>query len=177
MSNLNLEQVIEWLYEKDYLAGWMFTDRFHRDIKSTKYKPTIEWAPAPAVPGKLVLSAVKDWPMFFMEFIEKAKVPARIEASNGEVYSANKYSEPAMKVFRKALESNINYDILLKSVQLYYKSNIRLKKAIGNYFIQGDWRTGYTEMFNAIASGEKKLIDHIKTESDVTTGHTGFSLG
>ena len=44
-----------------------------------------------------------DWPIVYLEFIKAAEVPQRGEGKDGG-YDLNKYSEPAMKAFRKMIE-------------------------------------------------------------------------
>lgn len=102
----------------------------------------------------------------YKKFISDAQVPKRLENNRGESYPANNYSEPGMKAYRKALESGADYEILVKSTMLYYKSGIRFKKAIGNYMHEGIWKTGYDDLQSAASTGEQAVTDHIKTELD-----------
>ena len=105
-----------------------------------------------------------DWEQLFMKFIQEAKVPQKLEGTRGEVYYANKYSVPGMKAFKKALQGGYVYDILVKSTMLYYKSSVKLKKAIGNYFAQEDFKSDYQALTEAAASGT--LTEHIKSETN-----------
>lgn len=179
-----LEDTLKWLVSNGYVEFYnedmLFTEKCKEECRkwllekhTEETKPVVQNKSAPAV----LISDVKDWPLFFMQFIAEAKVPARIEIPrSGEVYFANKYSEKAMLIFKKALESGTDYTILLRSVQLYYKSSVGLRKAIGNYFIQGDWRSGYMDMVSAMQSKEM-LTEHIKSETHVATGSSNYKLG
>lgn len=118
-----------------------------------------------------------NWELRFMSFITECKVPARLEGSKGDAYAANKYSEKAMKIFKAAIEGGVDYELLKKSVTLYYRSTLAYKKTIGNYFTQGDWKSGYIDLRDIIATGtSQQLIDHIKTETD-DSDKSQYSLG
>lgn len=116
---------------------------------------------AGTVPGKFYFS----WENRYKQFIMEAKVPARLENNRGESYQANAYSEKGMKAYRKAIESGIEGELLVKSTMLYYHSKIRFKVAIGRYMEEGIWKTGYDALKEAAAQGEEKLIDHINKET------------
>ena len=89
-------------------------------------------------------------------------------------YATNKYSEDGMKAFQKALKDGYKYDVLVLSVALYYKSGIRLKKAIGTYMLSGEWRSDYNELLSKANQGE--LENHINKTIDNGTG-TNFEFG
>jgi len=180
--NKQFKDTLKWLLDEGYVkvddtaSSIVLTEKFQgqcsmlvtHDFVIDTISPLV--IPATARLAEIVavgnLKLIKDWPMFFIKFITDAKVPQKLEAGNGEVYYANKYSEPAMKVFKKALESGCNYEVLLRSVQLYYGSGVRYKKAIGNYFVQGDWKSGYEDMMNAASAGKAELTQHIKEQAD-----------
>ena len=105
-----------------------------------------------------------DWQNLFVKLIMDAKVPKHCEDTRGGIYNTNKYSVPGMKAFKKALEGGVDYDVLVKSTMLYYKSNVKLKKAIGNYFAQGDFLSDYASLQAAHQSGT--LTEHIKSETN-----------
>lgn len=105
------------------------------------------------------------WENRYKQFILNAKVPARLESKGGDSYQANAFSEKAMKAYRKACESGIEHDILVKSTMLYYHSSLRFKVAIGRYMEEGIWKTHYDTLLSAAAGGEQQLTDHIKQET------------
>ena len=165
-----LKETLNWLTVEGYLEDGKLTAKVERDLTSNliaiyPLRPDECTAIVPFV-------TPSNWPDSFMKFIAEAQVPRMMEGKNREMYQGNKYSEPGMKAYRKALEKEgIQYDILVKSTMLYYKSSIRLKKAVGNYFAQGDWRTDYDALLQAAEGGEQTLIKHIKDET--TTGYNG----
>lgn len=105
-----------------------------------------------------------DWQLKFMSFIVEARVPVRLEDNKGGMYSANKYSEKAMLIFKKAIESGVDYKMLVRSTQLYYASKTAYKQAIGNYFITGTWKSDYLAL-SSLGTPEE-VINHIKSETD-----------
>lgn len=121
-----------------------------------------------------IVAAKVDWVAQYKQFIIDANVPKRCEGRNGEMYATNTYSEPGMKAFRKAIESGTNYEMLVASTALYYKSGIRMKVAIGRYMEEGRWRTDYDAL---VASAENNTVkEHIQSETD-NGEHTFTKLG
>ena len=59
---------------------------------------------------------------------------------------------------------------------LYYKSGNSYKKTIGNYILEGNWRTDYLELQQSASAGEEELKNHIKNSLD-NGEHTAFKLG
>lgn len=172
-----LQQLLAKLLDEGYVAivhtQYIFTKKWYQEITGSETGVAI----VPSQSKALATTSDKmDWSLRFMNLIKEAQVPARLEDNKGNVYYSNKYSEAAMKVFKKALEAGVSYPVLVKSVMLYYKSNVKYKKAIGNYFTQGDWRTDYEAMLETAVEGEQKLIDHIKNETEYHGG-AGFTLG
>jgi hypothetical protein len=171
MSNLKLKplEVYQWLCENKLLTGdnsRILNDQFfalvHEDkrfeLSAPVTSPVLHSA-SPGLPG-----SPQQWELKFINLISEAQVPARLEDGNGGEYYANKFSEPALKVFQKALRSGIIYEVLVKSVMLYYKSSVKYKKTIGNYFIQGDWRTDYLALLSAAEEGKESIDSYVKNE-------------
>lgn len=103
----------------------------------------------------------------FLQFIQDAKVPDRLDDGKGNWYDCNKYSEPAMKAFKNIIEKElINYNMLVKSTTLYYASGTSYKKKISNYILDGDWRSDYMKLEIAANTSEDALKEHIKKEID-----------
>jgi hypothetical protein len=173
--DLNLKDALNYLIDNGYMgrgpAGLCLTEKFYREENSFNTVQVL--VPSPI--NLMVPALVKDWSLAFIQFIAAAKVPRQLEGTRGDIYIANKYSEAGMKAFRKALESGVDYDLLLKSTQLYYKSNVKLKKAVGNYFAEGLWRSDYEAMKEAAGDGTT-LTNHIKQEIQ-TNEHNPYRRG
>lgn len=122
-----------------------------------------------------VIKMQQDWMLAFINFIQEAKIPKYCDNGKGQEYIVNNYSDPAMKVFKKAIEKEgVVYDVLVKSTMLYYKSTKnKFKKAVGNYFVQGDWRSDYNALLDAAGTGTVESL--IKSEMD--NGASRFELG
>lgn len=167
-----LKETLRWLAVEGYIDGERLTSKALIELAQPEGSIQISVVMQTAQGDIVPFVTPSNWPDSFMKFIQEANVPRMMEGKNGDMYQGNKYSEPGMKAYRKALEKErIQYDILVKSTMLYYKSAIRLKKAVGNYFSQGDWRTDYQSLLQAAEGGEQTLTKHIKDET--TTGHNG----
>lgn len=119
----------------------------------------------PALSPKLMVAlSPEDWVDKYKQFILDAKIPARCEDRWGNLYDINKYSEPGMKAFRKAMESGVKYELLVMAVALYYKSGVKLKVAIGRYMEEGRWRTDYDALLSS--AQDNKVAEHIKSVTD-----------
>lgn len=141
----------------------------------TGVQPVTALTTLPPNSVELLNKLQRDWTMGFMNFIVEAKVPRQQQTSKGDVYIVNNYSEPAKKVFQKAIEKEgVVYEVLVKSTMLYYKSNNQYKKTIGNYFTQGDWRSDYMALVESLKDGT--LEQHIKTEIN-ESGKSQYQLG
>lgn len=198
---ITLQQVHQFLIENKYLLaskekGYTISKKYNDDVKVMKRgEPNMSVVPKDVVKAtedffmpKVVLSTSLpknevatlsksiDWPVLFIQFITDAKVPRQLEDNRGGMYPANKYSEDGMKAFRKAMEAGVVYDVLVKSTMLYYKSGTRYKKAVGNYFAEGHWRTDYQNLLDAASQGTTKLDNHIKQETK-TNEHTPYRMG
>lgn len=191
---MELTEVMEWLMTKGFVVIHKdkpkFTALFHKayngiekglTAQGTVIEPGLPTlavatvAPQPPVPAKFSVYKYEDWVALYMQFIVDAKVPRRLLSGRGEPYSTNKYSEDGMKAFQKALKAGAKYDILVKSVILYYKSGGSFKKAIGNYMAQGDWRTDYMQLLESAQQGAEELNKHIKQE--LKTEHNAYRIG
>ena len=116
-----------------------------------------------------------NWQSAYLQFIKEAEVPQRSEGRDGS-YDINKYSEPAMKVFRKLIEKEgIQYVVLVKSTMLYYKTHRRYAHTIGNYIEKGYWRSDYEALLSSAAEGT--IENHIQTQIDNDTEFSKFRQG
>lgn len=181
----DLQENLQWLlsqgYALEHRKKYKFTEKFYEDLTGTRQGLTrTEAGEYVVVETKLPLVApprVRDWSLEYMNFISESQVPMRLLDSKGTPYSANKYSEDGMKAFRKALESGIEYSVLVKSTMLYYKSSVGFKKAIGNYMKDGDWRSDYKILVDAAQGGEQSLTKHIEKEIRKDEPYHGFTIG
>lgn len=182
MSSQNqneLKQHLEWLESNGIIElkfdGFQFTETGKKTCKELGYyKPCLDLQKLDQRITEIKNMTEPQWEELFIKFISDAKVPAKLEGKNGDVYPGNKFSIPALKIFKKALQAGAIYDVLVVSTALYYKSSIRLKKAVGNYFIQGDWRSDYDALVQASSSGQ--LTEHIKSETNDGT-QSAWKLG
>lgn len=118
-----------------------------------------------------------DWPAAFIQFITEAEVPQRGNSRDGS-YDLNKYSEPAMKAFKKILESGVDYLILVNSTKIYYKTHKQYQNKISKYIEDGIWRSDYEALkASAEKGGEQGIIDHVKNEVDNGTEFSRFKQG
>jgi len=187
---MELKQVIEWLISNGFVQShkgkFKFCAKVYKHLtgvekgltpQGTVLEPSL-LAVVEEYPSleKAQLYNYQDWVQFYQHFIALCRVPAKIEMSNGNTYSGNKYSEDGMKAFQKAIKEGFRYDVLRTAVTLYYASATRWKKAIGNYMIAGEWRTDYHELLEQAANGS--LQKHIKKIINEATGAgSHFDLG
>ena len=116
-----------------------------------------------------------DWTQAYLNFIKEAEVPTRGEG-RGTTYDLNKYSDPAMKAFRKMIEKeDVNYQLLVKSTMLYYKTRKQFPLTVTRYIEEGAWRTDYEALLQSLKDGN--VVDHIQKEIDDTTEFNKFRLG
>lgn len=174
----NLSEVLQFLKDNKYLlihrGTYYLSNSFQADTKELN---TIEFTkniinsiellgPVDANAKLAEYNPPKDYRLYFIEFIQLSKVPVRIQLNNGQMFDANKYSEPAMKEFKRMIEKeHIDVRTLIRSTQLYYASKSDFKKKIGNYILDGDWRSDYTNLKLSMQAGEKQLKEHIKSET------------
>ena len=174
LNTTELKLHLEWLESSGVIEltpeGFRFTGEGQQECKKLGYyvEPNVP------VLSKHLPTTHQEWEDLFSDFIIEAKVPMRLEDGKGGVYASNKFSLAAVKVFKAALSSGIQYELLVKSTMLYYKSSLKYKKTIGNYISNGDWKTDYEALKSSAASGT--LTEHIKNE--ISDGNqSGWKLG
>lgn len=160
---MNIAEVYEYLRDNGYLMAskgkYQFTKKWHEDLGTIR-NPVFDIV---KIDNRI---AVLNKDKQFIDFIVEAKVPRRILNSKLEPYDTNKFSEDGAKVFHAALAAGVDYTTLVRTVQLYYASGNGYKKKIGNYFIDGDWKSDYQEMVLRMQEGEESLKTHITEELD-----------
>lgn len=115
----------------------------------------------------------------YLQFIGKCNVPRRIISAKGESYAANQFSERGAKAYGAILKrvdsGEIDLDLLVHTVQLYYKSSQGFKLKIGNYIGDGAWETDYKELVERLSKGT--INEHIKKETaDDNTGRSRYRI-
>jgi tetratricopeptide (TPR) repeat protein len=179
---LQLSEIHKYLIEHQYIhqhnGQWLLGVNYSADLlKEAKVEYDTTITRINEILAVESYKKVQDWELLFMEFIRQAEVPRMMEDTRGNLYYTNKFSSDALKVFRKAIEKDgVQLPVLLASVKLYYKSKVRLKKAIGNYFTQGDWKSGYEDLKASADKGDIAIHEHIKQHTD-ESGNSGWKLG
>lgn len=181
---MTLNEATQWLLGNGYMVEhkkrYKVTQKFYEDMG----QPGVGALPAPTITlNNAPVSIPKDfdWKALFIRFILEAEVPKWGRTSGGDHYPLNQYSEAGMKAFRKALEKEgADHQTLLESVKLYYKSKNAYHKAIGNYFAEGHWVTGYEALKDAkteaVTTGNlAPVISHLK-DSTQANG-TAYEIG
>jgi hypothetical protein len=184
---MNIKEVIQFLIQNGYILPkgmtYVMSAKFLNACKGSTLQQ--DMAAVPTMSLQQMKNAVMqspsvvptNWEDAFIKLITDAQVPARLESNRGEVYSVNKFSVDGCKAFRKAIEKDgYEYQLLVKSTMLYYKSGTRFKKAIGNYFSQGDFRSDYLTLKEMVLEGEDALQSHLKREVN-DNQHTAYDLG
>lgn len=109
-------------------------------------------------------------------FIADAEIPKTAKTKTA-VYALNKFNTKAEKILEKILKQKINYQVLVMSTKLYYKSGV-MPKTIANYFIEGIWKDEYNDLAEALKGGNanaQKYINAKKKEgSSNENGTTRF---
>lgn len=109
-------------------------------------------------------------------FIADAEIPKTAKTKTA-VYALNKFNTKAEKILEKILKQNINYQVLVMSTKLYYRSGV-MPKTIANYFIEGIWKDEYNDLAEALKGGNanaQKYINEKKKEgSSNENGTTRF---
>ena len=187
---MELRKIYEYLRDNQYILSsgddLVFSKKFYQDMgmKKEEKRPVLKVISSPPTTQQVVVKVenlpskeVIDWRMKYMNFIAEARVPAKSDNGRGEMYDCNKYSEPAMKEFKRLIEvEKIIYDVLVKSTMLYYRASPNYRKKISNYIVDGDWRSDYLKLLNAAEQGEQAVKDHIKNETKDGRQHNSWSL-
>jgi hypothetical protein len=140
---MELLEVVKYLRDNGYLL--VTKGRYSLSSKFARDKEVAEGHTS----KKLDVSNA--WDSRYLQFIKDAEVPAKIETSRGEYFVGNGYTEPAMEVFKQAITSGrVEYDILVKSTKLYYRSGAKWKKKVSNYLVDGDWYSDYINLVSAM---------------------------
>lgn len=162
-------------YLVEIKGKWRVTAKFNKEMTGRETgimvvggKPMVVETDLPALTQQI------DWSQQYMKFIKDAEVPTRGESKSGS-YDLNKYSDDAMKTFRKMIEKEgIKYPILVKSTMLYYKTHQRYAFTLTRYITDGSWRSDYQALLDSSLDGT--LETHIKQEIDNDREFNKFRL-
>lgn len=157
---MTVNDAIELLIRENYMVSmkgkYTLTNNFHRNyipvsesglVVVKKEVAKIEANAQLVIPSQPILTVDQ----MFMQFIKDANVPTRCPTAK---YWLNRFNKDAAKEFGRLLsKESINYSVLLASTKLYYIQTKEYAKTIGNYFIEGTWRTGYQDMIDAADKG------------------------
>jgi ribosomal protein S15P/S13E len=166
-------------------AYFVFTNKFYNEFTGHDIglvpdsRPIIMKSETTSVlvpPKQLTKTTISE---AYLAFILRCNVPRRIVNPKGDSYAANQFSEKGAKAFGKILvrvhSGEIDIDLLIHTVQLYYKSSQAYKLKIGNYIGDGAWETDYQELVNRLSKGT--INEHIKQETkDDNTGRSRYQL-
>ena len=187
---MTLQEAVQWLMDNNYLIAikgkYRVTAKFNKEVTGQevgvmKYGTTImvqETAPSlsPALTGSGSLHlSTTDWSQAYLNFIKEAEVPAKGMGNGGIPYDLNKYSEPAMKAFRKIIESGVMYPVLVKSTMLYYRTHRSFAYKLTRYIEEGFWRSDYEALLTSAEDGT--IVNHIQKEIDDNTEFNKFKIG
>jgi hypothetical protein len=179
-----LQAAVDYLMQNGYMVklkgGYKVTAKFNKEMtgKAVGVQMVGDRALVVEKASDLpVLAAGKnDWAQLFLQFIKDAEVPARSEGRTGSTYEVNKYSEEGKKAFQKAIEKEgVNYQALVKSTMLYYKTHKKFALKIGNYFSDGAWRSDYDALITSAREG--KIEEHIKTSINADREFSRYRIG
>lgn len=177
---MNLKDAVQFLLQNGYLAQvkgkYRVTAKFNQEMTGiatglvlTGSVPQVVEKPLPSLRNNA------DWVQLYINFIREAEVPVRGEGKDGG-YDLNKYSEKAMKMFRRMIEKEgVIYGVLVKSTLLYYKTHRKFPHTITRYISEGSWRSDYQALLQSAKDGT--LENHIQTEIDHEKEFSKYRLG
>lgn len=131
-------------------------------------------APEVGIQVGVGVTRIQDTPL--TKFIIDARVPEKAKTKTGSYY-VNKYNSKAEKILIKALEKDkLNYDVLVASTYLYYKSGVMVK-TIANYFLEGIWKDEYNALADKVNTAgdiQSYLKDALKEGEKEEHGSTSY---
>lgn len=164
---MTLKEVTDWMMQNGYMVCIKGKYRV-----TSKFTQELSGSPSSAL---TVTKSENDWVTAYLDFIKAAEVPVR-GFIQGKPYDLNKYSEVAMKAFRKMIESEgIVYAVLVKSTMLYYKTRTSYPVTVGRYIAEGFWRTDYLALLNSAQDGN--LQEHIQKTIDDGSEFNRIQIG
>lgn len=183
-----LAEVMRFLGDSGYVVRtrqdyFVFTNKFYTEFVGKdvglvpSVRPIIMKSETTSIlipPAKLTIATVNE---AYLSFIVACNIPRRIVNPKGESYAANQFSKDGAKAFGKLLlrvnSGEIDMELLVHTVQLYYKSSVGYKLKIGNYIGDGAWEMDYQELVARLGKGT--INEHIKQEvADDNTGSSRY---
>lgn len=137
---INFSQAVDYLFKDGYLAQVngevVVTGKFKRTFNPTKFNNVEVFVPEPGP-----LSPLDAW----NQLIKDADIPHRVPNYNGQSYTVRQYTLNTAKAIAKVInDPTINYEVLVKSIHNYYRSNA-YKHTLKNYFEKLIWKAEYEE--------------------------------
>lgn len=178
---MKIQEVAAWMMQNGYIlqvkGKFRLTAKFNKEILNRE-EGVVLLNQTPVVMEHALPAQIQsiDWPKQYMQFIVEAQVPARGKGGNGPGYDLNKYSEPAMKMFRRIIEKEkVQYPVLVKSTMLYYKTHKDYPLTISRYISEGFWRSDYEALLQSAEQGT--VAEHIQQEISHGTEFNRFKPG
>lgn len=168
------EEALQLFIEKGYIVSlkgkYQLTGNFHRNyvpvstglVVSNKQIATN--SSQAVVTQQEQILGVKE---LLKKFREDAEIPFRISNDGGKPFTANAVSKEGITAFRDILKSGVDYQVLVYSTKLYYKTD-SFRKGLTNYLVQGDWESYYLEFKKKLETGA--IENHIKGELKASFG-------
>lgn len=180
---MNLQTIVSELLDGEYIIKspqgfFAFTNKFYKDFNGEDVGVSKVESVKTRKTTISINEKLDDLKTSYMDFILACNIPRRGRTSTLELYDLNQYSETGKKAFGKILarvaKGEIDYDLLVKTTQLYYKSP-GAKQKIGNFISDGTWETPYASMVANI--NNNTLKGHIQStlEND-KTGTSRFRI-
>jgi hypothetical protein len=153
---ITFAKAIDFLLGNDYLAvvngEIVITNKLKREFKPIpKEKIDVIFPDCPTI-----VSREQIW----KKFIADAEIPHKGIATNGKAYTIRQYSPGIADQLIRIIKA-VNYQSLVKSTALYYKSN-SYKVILSNYIDKEIWKEEYERYEKAKASGQ---IDSVMASS------------
>lgn len=144
---------VDYLLENGYLAvinhKITITGKFNREFNPVPRERINQIFPeAPEV-----ISREAIW----KKFIEDAKIPYKVTATDGKQYTIRQYSPGICDKLIKIIKQVDNYKILTESTRLYYESNT-YKFVLSNYIDRRVWEDEYNRYKAAVDTGTLAIL-------------------
>lgn len=150
---LDFSKAVNYLLENGYLAmingEITFTGKFKREFNPVPAKKLEEIFPDTNTAG----TREEIW----RKFIKDAEIPHKATATNGKQYTIRQYSPGIANKLMQIIKEVDDYNVLVESTKLYYKSN-SYKKILSNYIDQQIWRDEYERYEQAKKDGKLQTI-------------------
>lgn len=149
---ITFSSAVDYLLDNGYLAvingEVTITGKFKREfnpVPKTKVEQIFKDNPE-------VVSREAIW----KKFIEDAKIPYQVTATDGKKYTIRQFSAGIADKLIKIIKE-VDYGILTRSTEVYYTQN-GYKKTLKNYLIEEVWREAYEDYARREKEGKLTTI-------------------